>query len=212
MADTKSSRPAAIPEALMLARLEQSEQLREFFIQMWQQNPVLAKGAGARIKEILAPRQRGFTMVELVVTIVILGIVSAVVMPRFASLGAFDAAGYGDQVQALLRYAHKTAIAQRAVVAADAGTGGRCVIGSASGTTCDASSCAADPSWRAPIASTTVIGGTVFCFDSMGRPYASGASVETPATAMAATATVQVNDSGANIRSIRIEAETGYVH
>ncbi|MBI5899326.1 MAG: hypothetical protein HZB40_08890 [Rhodocyclales bacterium] len=38
----------------MLARLEQSEQMREFFIQMWLQNPALAKQGGARVAALLA--------------------------------------------------------------------------------------------------------------------------------------------------------------
>lgn len=45
----------AIPEHLMLARLAQSEQMREFFIEMWRQNPDLARKAGRRIQELLAP-------------------------------------------------------------------------------------------------------------------------------------------------------------
>ena len=44
-----------IPEELMLARLAQSEQMREFFIQMWLQNPRLAEGVGERMKAILRP-------------------------------------------------------------------------------------------------------------------------------------------------------------
>jgi hypothetical protein len=44
-----------IPEHLMLARLAQSQQMREFFIQMWLQNPALAKHAGSRVLEILSP-------------------------------------------------------------------------------------------------------------------------------------------------------------
>lgn len=45
----------SIPQELMLARLEQSEQMREFFIQFWLANPALAKQAGARVREMLAP-------------------------------------------------------------------------------------------------------------------------------------------------------------
>jgi hypothetical protein len=44
-----------IPQDLMLARLAQSEQMREFFIQMWLQNPALAKQGGARVASLLAP-------------------------------------------------------------------------------------------------------------------------------------------------------------
>jgi hypothetical protein len=44
-----------IPENLMLARLAQSEQMREFFIQMWLENPALAKQGGARVSALLSP-------------------------------------------------------------------------------------------------------------------------------------------------------------
>jgi hypothetical protein len=46
--------PVTIPQHLMLARLAQSEQMREFFIQMWLQNPTLARQGGARVRELLA--------------------------------------------------------------------------------------------------------------------------------------------------------------
>ena len=46
--------PVTIPQELMLARLAQSEQMREFFIQMWLANPALARQAGARVQELLS--------------------------------------------------------------------------------------------------------------------------------------------------------------
>jgi hypothetical protein len=46
--------PVTIPHDLMLARLTQSEQMREFFIQMWLANPALARQAGARVRELLS--------------------------------------------------------------------------------------------------------------------------------------------------------------
>lgn len=47
--------PRSIPQELMLARLAQSEQMREFFVQMWLQNPVLARQAGRRVQDLLTP-------------------------------------------------------------------------------------------------------------------------------------------------------------
>lgn len=44
-----------IPEHLMLSRLAQSEQMREFFIQMWIQNPALAKQGGIKVQNLLSP-------------------------------------------------------------------------------------------------------------------------------------------------------------
>ena len=46
---------AVIPEHLMLSRLAQSEQMREFFIQMWLQNPALAKQGGKKVQDLLSP-------------------------------------------------------------------------------------------------------------------------------------------------------------
>ena len=55
MSDVTNGIRATIPEHLMLSRLAQSEQMREFFIQMWIQNPALAQQAGARVQALLSP-------------------------------------------------------------------------------------------------------------------------------------------------------------
>src|SRR3990172_8999679 len=49
----RRARPV-IPQELMLSRLEQSEQMREFFIQMWLQNPALARQGGARVLSLVS--------------------------------------------------------------------------------------------------------------------------------------------------------------
>lgn len=58
MIETVTPDDADIPEAVMLCRLAQSEQLRDFLIQMWLQNPALADRAGRRVLDILAPLRR----------------------------------------------------------------------------------------------------------------------------------------------------------
>lgn len=68
-----------------------------------------------RIPPAAAP-EGGFTLVELVVILVILGILAVAVMPRFADRGGFDARGFYDGTLATLRYAQKSAIAQRRTV------------------------------------------------------------------------------------------------
>lgn len=60
--------------------------------------------------------QRGFTLVELVMAIVIVGILAVFVAPRIFDANLFKARGFADQVQATLRYAQKEAIAQRRFV------------------------------------------------------------------------------------------------
>ncbi len=55
--------------------------------------------------------QRGFTVVELVVVIVIMGIVAAVAAPRFFDDRTFLERGYYEELAAALKYAQKLAVA-----------------------------------------------------------------------------------------------------
>ena len=55
MTEPDSISRAVIPEHLMLSRLAQSEQMREFFIQMWIQNSALAKQGGVKVQNLLSP-------------------------------------------------------------------------------------------------------------------------------------------------------------
>lgn len=56
---------------------------------------------------------RGFTLVELVVVIAVLSVVAIVAMPKFASGDIFETRGDAGLLSSTLRYAQKTAIAQR---------------------------------------------------------------------------------------------------
>ena len=56
-------------------------------------------------------KQRGFTIVELIMVIVILGIISAVVLPRFFDRKIFDERFYFEEVLSCVRYAQQLAVA-----------------------------------------------------------------------------------------------------
>lgn len=153
------------------------------------------------------PVQRGFTLIELVVTLMILGIMAFAVIPRMSLLGGFDARGYSDQMEAWLRFAQKSALAQRRMVALDLSTSPP-TLRQSTATNCDTggSVMGGPGGWRAPAASTSMTHalGSPVCFDAMGRPYA-------PAL-LTATQTIVFRDAGTAVRTIAIEPETGYIH
>ncbi|HAV37926.1 MAG TPA: MSHA biogenesis protein MshC, partial [Massilia sp.] len=59
-----------------------------------------------------ATRHRGFTAVELILVIVLVGIVSAVAMTRFFDRRVYDAETATEQLRSMLRYGQKLAIAR----------------------------------------------------------------------------------------------------
>jgi MSHA pilin protein MshC len=145
----------------------------------------------------------GFTLIELVMTIVIVGILAAVAAPRFYNNNVFQSRGFADQVQASLRYAQKEAIAQHrnvCVTFLPAPSTITLRIASLSGAARPCDSPLTSPTGgsyviTAPAGIAFAALPTAFNFDALGRPN------------VAQT----INITGAT-NSITIEPETGYVH
>jgi MSHA pilin protein MshC len=150
--------------------------------------------------------QRGFTLVELIMAMVIIGILAAVAAPRFFNANVFQSRGFADQVQATLRYAQKEAIAQHRNVCVTytlpAPSSITLRIASLSGAASPCNTNLISPAGgayviTAPAGIAFAALPTAFIYDALGRPNPS------------ALPTISI--VGAT-NSITIEAETGYVH
>ncbi len=64
----------------------------------------------------IGAKNRGFTLVELVTIILLLGILSAVALPRFFNATDFTGRGFYDEVAGAARYAQKLAVASGCAV------------------------------------------------------------------------------------------------
>lgn len=56
---------------------------------------------------------RGFTLIELVMVLIILGLLAVFVLPRVQLTQGFDEVGFQNAVRATLEYARKSAVAER---------------------------------------------------------------------------------------------------
>lgn len=166
----------------------------------------------------------GFTMVELVTVMVVIGILGAIGASRFFDNNTFAGRAYSDQVKSVIRYAQKLAIAQnrpvfvlatpaRVAVCFTANCNSAAALafapGSANtGSTATRAACTLNnnyvANWMcegtpASVAVTGVAPGDVFSFDRMGRP------------SFAAPLTLTFT-SGTSVYQFTVEAQTGYVH
>lgn len=180
-------------------------------------------------------RSGGFTMVELVIVIMLIGILGAIGAGRFFERTSFDATATTEQTRGMLRYAQKLAIAQRRPVYVYANSQGAFLC-YAAGSTCGSNDRVPAPGGSNSGSAATAgfctvagaFGGNWFCegvtrgvtlalsagtsanfyFDGLGRPYQAG---DAGADSTFTTLTLTIGGDGLN-RTISVSPETGYVY
>ena len=166
----------------------------------WQRNP--PRGGFLSF----ARRFSGFTLIELVVSLVIIGVMAVVIIPRWNGTSGFGERAFRDRVVASLRYAQKAAIATRRTTCASFSPSPASVsfrISTNNGATdCSTGSALVGPDGNALTA--TASSGISFSalpaavvFDAMGRP--------------GSAASISISGLDSSL-AITVEAETGYVH
>jgi len=153
--------------------------------------------AGASTRRAYLHAQHGFTLVEMVTALVIVGVLATFAAPRFIDRNAFDSRGFHDQVASTLRYAQKAAIAQHRFVCVAFPANNKISLTQGSGSSCggNLASPSGQPAYTISSSNATMSGYAPFYFDALGRPSASGV--------------IAVNGYAT---AITVEAETGYVH
>lgn len=149
----------------------------------------------------LISTKHGFTLIELIVTIIVLGIIAAYVVPRLDLL-SIQNQGFFNLAKSTIRYGQKRAIATGCIVNININTAA-----------CNLSwvGCAGNASISNPATNNDnfcldsspdgSVSNGVFRFDSIGRPMTTGNSILGSA-----------RDISVGTRTIRVEAQTGYVH
>ena len=150
-------------------------------------------------------RFKGFTLIELIATLVLIAAVAATIGPRFFNVDDFRERGFFDETLSSVRYAQKLAVATGCSVFVDITATGFTFYRAASAATCNTGPYAtvvADPSGNATTFTRTAPSGVTLTVKSFTFRSDGSATDGTAAT----TATVNVNS-----RQFKVFFDTGFV-
>jgi MSHA pilin protein MshC len=149
--------------------------------------------------------RRGFSIVELIVIIVIIGVISIAAGARISSSTAQTRAFY-DELLSQVQYARKVAIAQRRPVFVRIAAADSTLCYSAAGA-CTSTDAVASPTGQLPftlaVPTNVSVSAATFQFDALGRPR--------NAAGVLWTAPLAVGVTGDGSYQISVQHETGHV-
>jgi MSHA pilin protein MshC len=159
-------------------------------------------------------RAKGFTMVELVVVMILVGVLAALGIPRLLGDKNMEAAVFGDQVVSGLRRAQAIATSHRRIVCASIAARGVTMRLNGCGTAGLALTGLADDEYATTDSALAAVPmaplGSALFFQPDGRITAGSAGTTAVSNgSIAITATV--NGQANTVRTIRVEGTTGYV-
>jgi len=166
-------------------------------------NGMSADGHSRATKQV-----RGFTLLELVTVLLLLGILAVFVTPRFFDRNFYESRGFYDEVLSVLRYAQKAAIAQRRNVCVQfSATTVTLTIASATGAAAPCNTELAGPTAVRPY-SVTAPSGTQFANTSNSPATPTDFTFNALGQASIGQ-TFRISGFGQDINVVQ---ETGYVH
>ncbi len=162
-------------------------------------------------------RQRGFTMMEVIVTLLVIAILAAVVITRASSTAQPALIANADKLKVHLRYAQLRALNSTERVWGINFSGANIYglyYGIASDTIEHGVPFPGEDAGTVTLPNTTITlaGGTVLSFDTWGRPYTNNrANFDSSPAQQNADRTITLTDTSGNTETITITRNTGYI-
>lgn len=148
-----------------------------------------------------ASRQAGFTMVELITVMILIGVLAAIGVPKLMGDNDTGAIVFGDQAVSILRTAQKTAVARRRTVRVEA-----------TATSLTARICTSPDKCELRLDGATASGKVTLAGAPARLFFQPDGTIATdPAGTPAALVEIGIQHGSTLLRSIRVEGSTGFV-
>ena len=166
--------------------------------------------------------RNGFTLIELILVIVLIGIVAVFAAPRLGNITVTNAGAFTDKLRADTRYAQNLAMTGNTRTRVVFTTTSYEVRSSATAT-CSSFNTAMDPATGSPLqvtlntgtyAGITLSGTACLEYDSLGRPYdcASAPAPGLCATSLSGMVITVIANGATTVGTVTVTAQTGAVN